>query len=166
MKTLIAVNLCACASSLLAQCATTFSHTEKIGVVAEKFDCLVQENAKLRQELAKAREPGQLQIRVNSSPFFRKSTFSTDTCKDRAVESALKRGGAVVRRGNEWIDLQIGDKAVTVICDTVFGKAYIASTDAAVQDITLAYVIVSGTRSNELWDFCTLLSSEIFSGVN
>jgi hypothetical protein len=55
---------------------------------------------------------------------------------------------------------------VTVICDTVFGKAYIASTDAAVQDITLAYVIVSGTRSNELWDFCTLLSSEIFSGVN
>lgn|GEM_PF-3149072 len=153
------------AASSVAGCDPTISSEDRIGDVKRKLACFADENAKLKQELANLQsQPTQLLIHWDGPHYF---SFSADACKTKAIDSVVKRGGSVLEQGSGWVDMQLGDKAVSALCD-VFPASYfitdISATVTQLDNVSLGYVIVSGPRrkSGEIHDLTALLSLEIF----
>jgi hypothetical protein len=167
MKTTVFLTfLFASASLLFADCDPTISSTDTIGDVKKKLACFAQENAQLKQEVLKTQsQPGQGRISWSVPMLFFRKSLSADACKTKAIDSVVKRGGVVIEQGDKWVDLHLGDKAVSVLCDsipadTVIGPNYNSSVGR--KDVSIGYVIVFGHKSDENHDLISLLASEIF----
>src|ERR1700734_2793549 len=103
--------LVASASLSFADCGDpTFSPHDKEGDVKKKLTCFAEENAKLKQEVANAQSKlGQLQIQWGDRKLFRRQALPVDTCKTRAIDSLVKRGGVILEQGDTWVDFALHD---------------------------------------------------------
>ena len=126
------------------ECDATISPSDTIGEVKKKLACLAAENLKMKQDLAQAQSQ-MTQWGINTYGIA-DTPPPIDTCKSKATASILKRGGAVGRQGENWIDLHLGSNAVVVVCQT---------------DMS-AFVAISGPDETGMSGLGQLLRSEIF----
>src|ERR1035441_10492117 len=155
MKTMFfALVLFGCAASSCAQCDSTVSSGDTIGSVKKKLACFADENAKLKQQLANPQTvSGQLRIATSSSFGFLNSQFSVEAFIAKAIGTVVKRGGSVEAQGADWVDLKLGEKAVSTICDAARLEGF--------EDLRIGLVIVAGYGSQENLDLSKILKSEI-----
>lgn len=112
---------------------------------------------------------GRSEQHISYNPrYLSRGAESIDSCKTRAINSVvLKRGGSLVRQGTEWVEMQLHDVSVQVICDAVESDFFLASVTGPLaksrrSDITLGLTIVAGPDLDKLHDLNQLLISEIF----
>jgi hypothetical protein len=139
------------------QCNATISSSDTVGDVKRKLSCLSSENLKLKQDLAQAQSQA-TQLKQDLTQAQSQAAQwgislsgvsippAVDTCKSRATESIIKRGGALVYPGAFWVDSRIGPDVVKVICHSEY----------------VAFISVAGPNYSEVNDLSNLLRSEIF----
>jgi hypothetical protein len=144
-------------SPSFAECdATISSTTDTIGSVKGKLACFVAENAQLKKDAAKAKE---LRINTVRVPFLR-AALSADACKAKAIDIVLKRGGKFVEQAITSVNVQLGDTAVSIICDAL-PPAQFPPPD---KQLTFGFVIAASNDVDDALrkDLITGLAATIF----
>lgn len=100
-----------------AECIRTIATTDKIKDVTSKLTCLSEENKRLMQENKAYKDKLLIPNRIFiAGSAVKPGSLKSDTCKNRATDEIVRRGGNVIETTEISIDFILNENSIGIAC--------------------------------------------------